>query len=186
MTPASPSPTPVSTRSGPKTCGTRPRRRGRGWGRGPPPGGGGPRGAGGDGGVAGSPGRWGGPARKRGATFGESGAAADPGAGRGRLRRVHRQDADGGRRTPGDRGPCADGGAAGRHRQPASARGRVTLVVSIGAPTITVPDLRGLTLEEARLILEQAGLTLGTYFRRTSDERAGTIIHQTPAPGTLG
>ncbi len=63
--------------------------------------------------------------------------------------------------------------------------GRVTLVVSIGAPTITVPDLRGLTLEEARPILEQVGLTLGTYFRRTSPERPGTIIQQTPAPGTL-
>ena len=63
--------------------------------------------------------------------------------------------------------------------------GRVTLVVSIGAPTITVPDLRGLTLEEARPILEQVGLTLGTYFRRTAEERPGTIIHQTPTPGTL-
>jgi len=63
--------------------------------------------------------------------------------------------------------------------------GRVTLVVSVGAPIITVPYLTGLTLEEARLILEQTGLTLGTYFRRTSEERPGTIIHQTPAPGTL-
>lgn len=62
---------------------------------------------------------------------------------------------------------------------------RVTLVVSVGAPTITVPDLNGLTLEEARAILEQVGLTLGTYFRRTSSERPGTIIQQTPAPGTL-
>lgn len=74
-------------------------------------------------------------------------------------------------------------------RPPAAATlppgGRVTLVVSIGAPTITVPDLMGLTLEEARTILEQAGLSLGTYFRRTSPERAGTIIQQTPAAGTL-
>lgn len=62
---------------------------------------------------------------------------------------------------------------------------RVTLVVSVGAPTITVPDLNGLTLEEARGILEQTGLTLGTYFRRTSSERPGTIIQQQPAPGTL-
>jgi len=63
--------------------------------------------------------------------------------------------------------------------------GRVTMVVSIGAPTITVPDLIGLTLEEARPILEQVGLTLGTYFRRTSSERPGSIIQQTPAAGTL-
>lgn len=62
---------------------------------------------------------------------------------------------------------------------------RVTLVVSIGAPTITVPDLMGLTLEEARAVLEQSGLTLGTYFRRTSGERPGTILQQRPAAGTL-
>lgn len=63
--------------------------------------------------------------------------------------------------------------------------GRVTVVVSVGAPTIVVPDLQGLTLEEARAALEQAGLSLGTYFRRTSSARAGTIIEQRPAAGTL-
>jgi serine/threonine-protein kinase len=63
---------------------------------------------------------------------------------------------------------------------------RVTLVVSVGAPTIPIPDLTGLTLEEARAVLEQAGLTLGTYFRRTSDQRPGTVIEQRPLPGTLG
>lgn len=63
--------------------------------------------------------------------------------------------------------------------------GRVTLVVSVGAPTIVVPDLAGLTLEEARAVLEQAGLTLGTYFRRASSARPGTIVEQRPAAGTL-
>lgn len=63
---------------------------------------------------------------------------------------------------------------------------RVTLVVSVGAPTIRVPDLTGLTLEEARATLEQAGLTLGTYFRRTSDQKPGTVVEQKPLPGTLG
>jgi serine/threonine-protein kinase len=63
---------------------------------------------------------------------------------------------------------------------------RVTLVVSVGAPTIPVPDVTGLTLEEARATLEQAGLTLGTYFRRTSDQKPGTVIEQRPRPGTLG
>lgn len=63
---------------------------------------------------------------------------------------------------------------------------RVTLVVSVGAPTIPIPDLTGLTLEEARATLEQAGLTLGTYFRRSSDQKPGTVIEQRPKPGTLG
>lgn len=62
---------------------------------------------------------------------------------------------------------------------------RVILVVSVGAPTIRIPDLTGLTLEEARAALEQAGLALGTYFRRTSDQRPGTVIEQRPLPGTL-
>src|SRR5262249_485967 len=41
---------------------------------------------------------------------------------------------------------------------------RVTLVVSRGAPTISVPALTGLTLDDARTRLGQAGLAMGTYF----------------------
>lgn len=64
--------------------------------------------------------------------------------------------------------------------------GRVTLVVSVGAPTIPVPSLVGLTMEQARMTLEQAGLALGTYFSRTfSGVPVGTVIEQRPAPGTL-
>lgn len=64
--------------------------------------------------------------------------------------------------------------------------GRVTLVVSVGAPTIAVPSLMGLTREEARVVLEQAGLTLGTYFHRTASAmRPETVIEQRPAAGTL-
>lgn len=64
--------------------------------------------------------------------------------------------------------------------------GRVTLVVSVGAPTIPVPSLMGLTREEARVVLEQAGLILGTYVHRTmSGVRPETVIEQRPAPGTL-
>ena len=64
--------------------------------------------------------------------------------------------------------------------------GEVTLVVSVGAPTITVPDLSGLTPEEAEIILQQVGLTLGTTLRKPSSEAPpGTVVEQTPAPGTL-
>ncbi len=61
----------------------------------------------------------------------------------------------------------------------------ISLVVSIGAPTISVPDLRGLTREGADSMLTDAGLALGTAIRRSSDAEPGTVIGQTPAPGTL-
>lgn len=68
----------------------------------------------------------------------------------------------------------------------ASPGGRVTLVVSRGAPTISVPALAGLTLDDARTRLEQAGLIMGTYFARTSPAgEPGTVIDQTPRGGTL-
>ncbi len=63
---------------------------------------------------------------------------------------------------------------------------RVTLVVSLGAPTIVVPDLTGLSLDHARIELEKAGLRMGTYFARTSFTGVpGTIIEQDPGAGTL-
>jgi len=62
----------------------------------------------------------------------------------------------------------------------------VTLVVSVGAPTITVPDLTGLTREQADSVLTHAGLALGTAVRRTTYSGApGTVIEQNPQPGTL-
>lgn len=63
---------------------------------------------------------------------------------------------------------------------------RVTLVVSVGAPTITVPNLVGLTRDEAREVLEQAGLALGTWIFRTSNTaEPGTIMDQDPDANTL-
>jgi beta-lactam-binding protein with PASTA domain len=61
----------------------------------------------------------------------------------------------------------------------------ISLVVSIGAPTISVPDLRGLTREGADSMLADAGLALGTAIRRSSDAEPGTVIGQSPAAGTL-
>jgi serine/threonine-protein kinase len=72
---------------------------------------------------------------------------------------------------------------AGTPRPPGS---RVVLVVSVGAATIRVPTLTGLTLEEARLALETAGLTLGTTFAQTTGAVApGEIFYQEPSAGTL-
>jgi len=62
----------------------------------------------------------------------------------------------------------------------------VTLVVSVGAATIRVPALLGLTLAEARLALETAGLALGTSFAQTTSSAApGEIFYQEPSAGTL-
>jgi serine/threonine-protein kinase len=64
--------------------------------------------------------------------------------------------------------------------------GAVTLVVSVGAATIRVPSLKGLSLEEARLALETAGLALGTWFGQTTTEVApGEVFYQEPSAGTL-
>lgn len=72
---------------------------------------------------------------------------------------------------------------AGRSRSPGEG---VTLFVSVGAPTISVPDLGGLTLEEARALLELSGLALGSTQARTSSAaEPGLIIEQNPAAGTL-
>jgi serine/threonine-protein kinase len=62
----------------------------------------------------------------------------------------------------------------------------VALVVSVGAPTITVPDLTGMTREEAEAVLSQAGLALGTSMRRNTEQfEAGRVMAQNPAAGTL-
>jgi serine/threonine-protein kinase len=66
---------------------------------------------------------------------------------------------------------------------------QVSLVVSAGEPTITVPTVIGLTLSQTRAALEQAGLTLGTYFAKTppagTSATPGTVIDQEPKGGTL-
>jgi serine/threonine-protein kinase len=63
---------------------------------------------------------------------------------------------------------------------------QVTLVVSVGAATIRVPSLTGLTLDEARLALETGGLALGTSLYETTQAAApGEIFYQEPSPGAL-
>lgn len=72
---------------------------------------------------------------------------------------------------------------AGQSREPGDG---ITLFVSVGTPSISVPDLAGLRLDEARQVLEELGLVLGsTRSRRTSVADSGIIIEQNPAAGTL-
>lgn len=62
----------------------------------------------------------------------------------------------------------------------------VTLVVSLGAPTIRIPQLAGLTIEEAQDSLMAVGLTLGTFWRETSSAYPeGTVMRTEPPIGTL-
>jgi len=62
----------------------------------------------------------------------------------------------------------------------------VVLVVSEGAPTIAVPELLGMSTEDARNRLEQDGLQMGTVQRRrTYDATPGTVVAQRPPAGTL-
>lgn len=65
-------------------------------------------------------------------------------------------------------------------------RSGVGLVISRGAPTITVPDLIGFSVGDAKTKLEGLGLELGGVTRkRTTESTPGTIIAQRPAAGTL-
>ena len=60
----------------------------------------------------------------------------------------------------------------------------VTIYVSKGGEELTMPDLKGLTKEEAASKLEKMGLKLGTAYEKNSDEEAGTVISQDPRAGS--
>jgi eukaryotic-like serine/threonine-protein kinase len=72
---------------------------------------------------------------------------------------------------------------AGRSLNPGSGVG---LFVSVGTPTIHIPDVTGLTVEEAQVLLDEAGLVLATPRMRTTNiHEPDLIFEQTPAGGTL-
>ena len=60
-----------------------------------------------------------------------------------------------------------------------------TVDVAVAVPLlISVPDLRGHSLERARVLLTRARLTAGTPRARPSDVPAGTVLAQSPIAGT--
>ena len=63
--------------------------------------------------------------------------------------------------------------------------GAVWLSGAIGGP-VTVPDVTGMTLDEARTTLADVGLELGSLTPGTgaAGTPQGTVLEQTPAPGT--
>jgi len=71
---------------------------------------------------------------------------------------------------------------AGSSRDPGTP---VQLVVSSGPAQISVPDLFGMTPEEARERLRQVGLPLGETVTRVTNGPAGVVIEQRPLSGTL-
>ena len=61
----------------------------------------------------------------------------------------------------------------------------VFVVVSLGLEYVSVPDIIGLSLNEARNRLVQAGLTTGTVREEEHpDSPPGTVLRQTPAGGS--
>ena len=61
--------------------------------------------------------------------------------------------------------------------------GKVDLTVSQGVEIVTVPDVRGRTLDEARELLETAKLEVGQVVTRDVNRREGEVLEMAPAPG---
>lgn len=59
----------------------------------------------------------------------------------------------------------------------------VTITVSAGPKTVTVPDLTNKSLEDARAALRALGLAVGNVTQRDSQQPAGTVLDQNPKPG---
>ncbi len=59
----------------------------------------------------------------------------------------------------------------------------VTLAVSGGQRSATVPDVAGLSQQQARLAIENAGFQFGLTTQRTSDLPRGAVIESDPAAG---
>jgi len=73
--------------------------------------------------------------------------------------------------------------ATGTTRRPGDT---VRLLISVGAPTIAVPNLLGLTLEQALDTLQALDLAMGNFTAgRSRSQEPGTIFQQAPPAGTL-
>jgi beta-lactam-binding protein with PASTA domain len=62
-------------------------------------------------------------------------------------------------------------------------RGTVVRVVIARGPPSTVPDLAGMTREQAQAALAEAGFRLGRVDSTRSDRPAGTVVSQSPTAG---
>jgi len=60
---------------------------------------------------------------------------------------------------------------------------QISIIVSNGRQTVEVPDLKGLTVEEAEKKLKEAGLVSGIVSFKSSSEEKGKIIATSPSAG---
>lgn len=60
----------------------------------------------------------------------------------------------------------------------------VTLAVSAGQATATVPQVTGTTQQQARIAIENAGFTFGSISQQLSDQPRGAVIASNPPAGT--
>jgi serine/threonine-protein kinase len=60
----------------------------------------------------------------------------------------------------------------------------VTLAVSAGQATATVPEVAGSTQQQAQIAIENAGFTFGSVSQQTGDQPRGAVISSNPAAGT--
>ena len=60
----------------------------------------------------------------------------------------------------------------------------VTLAVSAGQATATVPEVSGATQQQAQIAIENAGFTFGSISQQTSDQPRGAVIGTNPPAGT--
>ncbi|MFL5911888.1 MAG: PASTA domain-containing protein [Gaiellaceae bacterium] len=62
---------------------------------------------------------------------------------------------------------------------------RVTITISKGQPKVSVPDVRGLSKNDAKRQLEQAGFKVSVTERAVTDPtQEGNVVDQSPAPGS--
>lgn len=64
-----------------------------------------------------------------------------------------------------------------------AADSEVTLLVSSGPEQVTIPDLQGMTQEDARAALEELGLSAQFEERENDQAPEGTVINQAPSSG---
>ncbi len=60
----------------------------------------------------------------------------------------------------------------------------ITLSLGPEPKLVSVPDLRGSSLQDAKSLIEELGLKVGRVTQRDSNQLPGTVIDQTPAPET--
>jgi serine/threonine-protein kinase len=61
---------------------------------------------------------------------------------------------------------------------------QVTLAVSAGQATATVPEVAGITRQQAQIAIENAGFTFGSISQQTSAQPRGAVIASDPPAGT--